>query len=414
MLVAVCSSVKAMGALCCSGDKAAETETPVASRSEGFAHYDHQVLAAESSYLTYFSGLKATGPLPTGACGLANLGNTCFINSAIQSICAIPSVSDYFLSGSYKSELSRRRSGVMASLFAGLLLQRWKQGLRVSRPNELVNYVWRQSHFSPKSQNDSQEFLAYFLDQLHEDLNKAHGKFTPSKAREGTDEEGLADLAWQDHLQRNQSIVVDKFQGLLKSSLTCLRCKHTSVTFEPFMFLSVPIPSGRADTLKECLSEFTTAEKLGGSERWTCPKCKVPMEARKKLELWKVPPVLIIHLKRFYYQQDSMGKLAKAISYPITNLSLDKFLGKSNSRLPSYNLQAKINHMGSITSGHYTAHVHLNGVWVECDDERCSIADPASLQSCSTYVLIYTAAKEHDTRCTDASVSFSSITTLAE
>lgn len=400
-----------MGALCCSGEKGTESETSTG-RREGIGHYDHQVLAAESSYLTYFSGLRTAGPLPAGVSGLANLGNTCFINSALQCLTAVPSLTEYFLSGSYKRDLNPRRSGLLASLFAALLLQRCKEGLRLSRPSELVSHIWRYSHFSPRSQNDSQEFLAYFLDQLHEDLNKSAGKLigTSRQVTPG-DEESRAEIAWQNHLLINRSIVVEKFQGLLKSSLSCLRCKHTSVTFEPFMFLSVPIPAGRSDTLKECLGEFTKSERLGGSEKWTCPKCAVPMEALKKLELWKVPPVLIIHLKRFYCQYESMGKLTKAISYPISNLSLDQFLGR-RSHLPSYNLIAKINHMGTIASGHYTAHIMVNGIWLECDDDRCSIASSSALQSSDAYLLMYAVSKDHDSRMSDISVS--SATTLPD
>lgn len=378
-------------------------------RTQECGHYEQQLLPAESTYLNYFSGLRSLGPLPPGVSGLANLGNTCFINSALQCLTVLPSLTDYFLSGSYKIDRSPGRTCMLASLFAGLLLQRWKEGVQVSTPSELVNYVWRCSHFSPRSQNDSQEFLAYFLDQLHEELNRATAKATSHPLSQNKDEEILADSAWQQHLQRNRSIVVETFQGQLKSSLTCLRCKHTSVTFEPFMFLSVPIPAGRSDSLRECLAEFTKSERLGGSERWSCPRCLQPVEALKQLELWKVPPVLIIHLKRFYCQREAMGKLTKSISYPVVNLMLDQYIGKKQSRLPGYNLIAKINHMGSITSGHYTAQTMQNGVWLDCDDDRCTLIDSSSLQSPSTYVLLYAAGKD-----SWSDTSISSATTLAE
>lgn len=46
---------------------------------------------------------------------------------------------------------------------------------------------------------------------------------------------------WEGHLRRNQSIVVDLFQGQLKSTLECPVCERHSVTFDPFMYLSVPV-----------------------------------------------------------------------------------------------------------------------------------------------------------------------------
>ena len=412
-----------MGALCCSGDKVGDNSptqkgsSASRSKSMGYTHYDHQVLSSESSYLNYFSKGSVTS-LPTGVCGLVNLGNTCFINSALQCMASVPTLTNYFLSGSYKSELNRKTKlgGMLSTLFASLLQQRWRDGMHVARPVELVNHIWRYSHFSPRSQNDSQEFLAYFLDQLHEDLNRAEGKKGEvlGVGGGGVQDEALAALAWQAHLRRNSSIIVDSFHGLLKSSLTCLRCHHTSITFEPFLFLSVPIPSGRYSSLKDCLVEFTKEEKLGGSERWTCPKCSVPMEALKKLDIWKVPPILIIHLKRFYCQHESMGKLNKAITYPLTSLNMEEFVTRPG-RLPPYHLIAKINHMGSITSGHYTANALLGTAWMEYDDERCGVVEPGTLQTPNTYVLLYAASKDvGEFRCGELSASICSSTTVAE
>lgn len=57
-----------------------------------------------------------------------------------------------------------------------------------------------------------------------------------------TDEE-FANQSWQDHLKRNNSIIVDIFHGLLKSTLNCLVCKEISIKFDPFCYLSVPLPS---------------------------------------------------------------------------------------------------------------------------------------------------------------------------
>ncbi|KAF7990988.1 hypothetical protein HCN44_000793 [Aphidius gifuensis] len=57
-----------------------------------------------------------------------------------------------------------------------------------------------------------------------------------------TDDEVDADKFWIKHLKSNQSIIVDTFQGQFKSTVVCAECKHVSVTYEPFMYLSVPLP----------------------------------------------------------------------------------------------------------------------------------------------------------------------------
>ena len=63
------------------------------------------------------------------------------------------------------------------------------------------------------------------------------------------------------------------------------------------MFLSLPIPEKGKSNLADCLKQFQKREKLFGNERWFCPKCKAPKDSERTLELWRVPPMLIIHLK---------------------------------------------------------------------------------------------------------------------
>ena len=57
-----------------------------------------------------------------------------------------------------------------------------------------------------------------------------------------TDEE-FAEESWQDHKKRNDSIIVDTFHGLLKSTLNCMVCNEISIKFDPFCYLSLPLPT---------------------------------------------------------------------------------------------------------------------------------------------------------------------------
>ncbi|RZF43319.1 hypothetical protein LSTR_LSTR001580 [Laodelphax striatellus] len=63
-----------------------------------------------------------------------------------------------------------------------------------------------------------------------------------SKLSDGDKPEEEADNHWEKHLASNQSIIVDTFQGQFKSTVVCSACKYVSVTYEPFMYLSVPLP----------------------------------------------------------------------------------------------------------------------------------------------------------------------------
>lgn len=52
----------------------------------------------------------------------------------------------------------------------------------------------------------------------------------------------VAEEAWRNHRRRNDSVIVDTFHGLFKSTLICPECHKVSVTFDPFCYLSVPLP----------------------------------------------------------------------------------------------------------------------------------------------------------------------------
>lgn len=79
---------------------------------------------------------------------------------------------------------------------------------------------------------------------LHEDLNRVLKKpYIVDEDNENSPNglEKQAANAWKNYLLRNKSIIVDLFQGQLKSTLKCLKCSFTSCKFESFMYLSVPV-----------------------------------------------------------------------------------------------------------------------------------------------------------------------------
>ncbi|CUA74745.1 ubiquitin carboxyl-terminal hydrolase 4/11/15 [Rhizoctonia solani] len=99
--------------------------------------------------------------------------------------------------------------------------------------------------FSGYQQHDTQEFLAFLLDGLHEDLNRALKKpyaEKPEWPEEGGDERAVAKETWEGYKKRNDSIIVDLFQGMYKSTLVCPECQNISITFDPFMYLTLPLP----------------------------------------------------------------------------------------------------------------------------------------------------------------------------
>lgn len=60
----------------------------------------------------------------------------------------------------------------------------------------------------------------------------------------------VAEEAWENHIKRNDSIIVDIFHGLFKSTLVCPVCSKVSVTFDPFCYLTLPLPMKKERTLE--------------------------------------------------------------------------------------------------------------------------------------------------------------------
>ncbi|XP_030624378.1 ubiquitin carboxyl-terminal hydrolase 19 [Chanos chanos] len=183
-----------------------------------------------------------------GFTGLVNLGNTCFMNSVIQSLSNTRELRDYFHDRAFETEINCNNplgtGGRLAIGFAVLLRALWKGTHHAFQPSKLKAIVAsKASQFTGYAQHDAQEFMAFLLDGLHEDLNRIQNKpYTETVDSDGRQDEVVAEEAWQRHKMRNDSFIVDLFQGQYKSKLVCPMCSKVSITFDPFLYLPVPLP----------------------------------------------------------------------------------------------------------------------------------------------------------------------------
>jgi ubiquitin C-terminal hydrolase len=69
------------------------------------------------------------------------------------------------------------------------------------------------------------------------------------------------------------------------------------------MHLAAEKVSKQEVNLHDCIELFTKTETLSEDDPWYCSQCKDFKQAGKTMTLWKLPQVLIVHLKRFLYDR---------------------------------------------------------------------------------------------------------------
>ncbi|POR34853.1 Ubiquitin carboxyl-terminal hydrolase 12 [Tolypocladium paradoxum] len=190
----------------------------------------------------------------TGAVGLHNLGNTCYMNSALQCVRSVEELTKYFLTESYLGEINQTNilgyEGRVAIAYGNLLREIYEEGRGSVSPRDFKSTVGRyRPAFSGWGQQDSQEFLGFLLDALQEDLSRIKKKPYIEKP-DSTDDminnpkaiQQMADKVWDITRKRDDSVIADLFTGMYKSTLKCPECGKISITFDPFNNLTLPLP----------------------------------------------------------------------------------------------------------------------------------------------------------------------------
>jgi len=267
-------------------------------------------------------------------------------------------------------------------------------------------------------QEDAEEFLTCLLNMISDEmvsllklLEETRPESEQGARRESSEQVG--GLEWQEVSTRGKSCVTRRIKdqsnivtpvqqlalGLCRYSVKSAN-NETSATLQPFFTLQLDIQSDSITSVNDALAENFSSEQLDG---YICSKTKQEVEASRNLSLEELPPILILHLKRFVYNGTTGGcqKVMKQVDF-----SVDLEIGRDILSVPSkskytskqrqYKLFGVVYHNGrEATKGHYVTDVYHTGYasWLHCDD---SIIQPTAEQlvtspnpSSTPYILFY-------------------------
>ena len=310
--------------------------------------------------------------------GLANPSVYCFMNTCLQCLISIPELNYYFISNDYLNDARNAKRSALRNCNAyRQLLTSYQSHSSYFFPPKSI-YTTCHSFLPSHHQHDCQEFLRRLLGSIQDELNITHKYTFPDNI--------TMTQAWSMYRSVNASFVDALFSGLMRSSVTCCKCKHTSYTFDPFMDVAVSIESCSHDALESCLRKYFDREVIDCG--YKCERCGKRTQIVKKLDVVLPPPILTIQFKRF----GSAGrrKINTNIQFGRT-VDIQEFVAEEVMlKQTKYELFAVAVHLGhSIELGHYVAFVKRNGMWFECNDESVYEVRERTALSRNAYLVFY-------------------------
>ena len=330
-----------------------------------------------------------------GLSGLANVGNTCYLNSCIQALSHTPELSRVIKKCmTDPSRLTRCVESVAVIEWGKLRALLWKEDCTIA-PHGFVGALKHVSDVKKldlaigRDQNDAQEFLQFLVECFHVALSREVDMKIEGVPQ--NDQDRLAQTCYKamcDMYQKEYSEMLPMFYGVHVSVVEGMDGHQYSIRPEPFSVLSLPIPyGGTSHTLGSCLDAYCEACELTGENQYETAE-GFYVDARKSLCFWSLPKILVVHIKRWCPTGHKDQRLVDAPS----TLNMSKYVRGYKAESFVYDLYAVCNHSGVSMGGHYTASVKPYGQheWYEFNDTRVSrFSNRSAVVTPYAYCLFY-------------------------
>jgi len=331
-----------------------------------------------------------------GLSGLANLGNTCFINSCMQVLSHTYELNNFLNGGAYKKKLKNKYDSVLLIEWDNLRTLMWSENCTVS-PGKFIKTIQKIAHvknadlFTGYSQNDLPEFLLFLIDCFHTGLSREVNMSINGKANTDTDKMAVQCFEMIKNMySKEYSEIWNMFYGIHVSQIISLETGEVlSTSPEPYFIINLSIPeNNKSPSLQDCFDLYVNGETLEGENAWYNEQTDKKQNVQKKLIYWSMPSILVIDIKRFNHKNQKNQML---ITFPLENFDLSNYVVGYKKDSYVYDLYGICNHSGGVHGGHYTAFVkNANDKWYHFNDTFVTeVTNLHELITTKAYCLFY-------------------------